>query len=142
MKLLPPEEKKLAPCTIFIDEAIVSMPADNKILLDSGVHNISIISESYRNEVRTVRIDMAKVTELTVEMKGIEPTLLITAPEGTTVLLDDVKCTTIGKEFTISEGEHKIKFSIGDYEIIRSISAIKGRTYTANFSLDLQITED
>lgn len=141
LKLVPPEEK-LAPCTVFIDEKIASLPADNKILLDTGIHNISIISDSYRNEVRTVRIDMAKVTELTVEMKGIEPTLLITAPEGATVLLDDVKCTVIGKEFVISEGEHKIKFSIGDYEIVRSISAIKGRTYTANFSLDLQITED
>ena len=46
------------------------------------------------------------------------------------------------KEFVISEGEHKIKFTIGDYEIIRSITAIKGKTYSANFSLDLQITEN
>lgn len=139
---LVPIEGKLEPCTIFIDEKITPIPADNRILLDTGIHNISIISDAYRNEVRTVRIDMAKITELTVEMKGLEPTLLITAPEGTTVLLDDAKCSTIGKEFIISEGEHKIKFSIGDYEIVRTISAIKGRTYTANFSLDLQITED
>lgn len=139
-KLISPEEK-LAPCTIFIDDKIVSLPANKKILLDTGVHNISIISEAYRNEVRTVRIDMAKTTELAVEMKSIEPTLLIIAPEGTTIMLDDVKCTTIGKEFVITEGEHKIRFTIGDYEIVRSISAIKGRTYTANFSLDLQIQE-
>ena len=42
----------------------------------------------------------------------------------------------------ITEGEHKIKFSIGDYEIVRSITAIKGKTYTANFSLDLDISEN
>lgn len=140
-KLIPPEEK-LADCTIFIDEQITKLSADNSILLESGVHNVSIISEAYRNEVRTVRIDMAKVTELTVEMKSIEPTLLITAPEGTEVLLDDVKCTNIGKEFIITEGEHKIKFSIGDYEIVRTITATKGRTYKANFSLDLDISEN
>lgn len=140
-KLVPPEDK-LAPCTVFIDEKITQLPTDNKILLETGIHNVSIISEAYRNEVRTVRIEMAKVTELTVEMKGIEPTLLITAPEGTEVMLDDVKCNTIGKEFTISEGEHKIRFSIGGYEIVRSINATKGRTYTANFSLDLEISED
>ena len=58
------------------------------------------------------------------------------------ILLDDVKCTTLGKEFVITEGEHKIKFTIGDYEIVRSISAIKGKTYTANFSLDLDISEN
>ena len=140
-KLLPPE-KKLEPCTIFIDDKMTPLSADSKVLLDTGVHDISIISESYRNEVRTVRIERAKTTELSVEMKSLEPTLLITAPEGTEVLLDDVKCTTLGKEFVITEGEHKIKFTIGDYEIVRSITAIKGKTYTANFSLDLDISEN
>ena len=141
LKLLPPE-KKLAPCTVFVDEKMIQLSADSKILLEAGVHDISIISEAYRNELRTVRIDRAKTTELTVEMKSLEPTLLITAPEGTEVLLDDVKCTTFGKEFVISEGEHKIMFSIGDYEIVRSINAIKGKTYTANFALDLDISEN
>ena len=140
-KLIPPE-KKLEPCTIFIDDKMTPLSADSKVLLDTGVHDISIISESYRNEVRTVRIERAKITELSVEMKSLEPTLLITAPEGTEVLLDDVKCTTLGKEFVITEGEHKIKFTIGDYEIVRSITAIKGKTYTANFSLDLDISEN
>lgn len=140
-KLVPPE-KNLAPCTIFVDDNMLPSSDNPKVLLETGVHNISIISEAYRNEVRTVRIDRAKTTELTVEMKSLEPTLLITAPEGTEVLLDDVKCTSFGKEFVISEGEHKIKFTIGDYEIVRSITAIKGKTYTANFSLDLQIQEE
>ena len=135
-------EKQLAPCTIFIDDKMTLLNEHSKVLLDTGVHDISIISEAYRNEVRTVRIDRAKTTELTVEMKSLEPTLLITAPEGTDVLLDDVKCTTFGKEFVITEGEHRLKVRIGDYEILRSINAIKGKTYTANFALDLQITED
>lgn len=133
---------KLKPYTLFIDDKIYSIPSDNKLLLDTGVHNLSVISEAYRNEIRTVRIETANTTPLAIVMKSIEPTLLITAPEGTTILLDDEKCTTIGKEFVISEGEHKIKFTIGDYELIRTISAVKGKTYTANFSLDLQISED
>lgn len=141
LKLVAPE-KKPAPCTLFIDDKMIPLTDNPKVLLDTGVHDISIISEAYRNEVRTVRIDRAKTTELTVEMKSLEPTLLITAPEGTEVLLDDVKCTIFGKEFVITEGEHKIKFSIGDYEIVRSITAIKGKTYTANFSLDLDISEN
>ena len=141
LKLVAPE-KKLAPCTLVIDDKMIPLTDNPKVLLDTGVHDISIISEAYRNEVRTVRIDRAKTTELTVEMKSLEPTLLITAPEGTEVRLDDVKCTVFGKEFVITEGEHKIKFSIGDYEIVRSITAIKGKTYTANFSLDLDISEN
>lgn len=140
--ILTSPEEEIQPCTVYIDDIPVDFSKSPKTLLETGVHNISIISEAYRNEIRTVRIDQAKITDLTVQMKSIEPTLLITAPEGTTIIFDDQPCTTIGKEFQISEGEHKIKFSIGDYEIVRNISAIKGKTYKANFSLDLQISEE
>lgn len=127
--------------TVFIDDSLIDITKE-PVLLDKGIHNISIISEAYRNENRTIIIDQAKTTNIEVELKSIEPTLLITAPEGTKVVLDDEECTTIGSEIIISEGEHKVKFSIGDYEIIKSINAIKGKTYTANFSLDLQISEE
>lgn len=135
-------DKKIAPHTVFIDDNIVNLSSDNTILLETGIHNISIISELYRNEVRTVRIDQAKTTPLIVNMKSIEPTLLITVPDGALVMLDDEKCSTLGTEFVISEGEHKIKFAIGSYEIIKTISAIKGKTYKATFSLDLDIAEE
>ncbi|MCR4742704.1 MAG: hypothetical protein K5866_07560 [Treponema sp.] len=131
------------PCTVYIDDSPVEYnKEENKVLLSSGIHTISIISDSYRNEVRTVRIDQAKVTNLDILMKSTEPTLIITAPESALIYLDDKKCDTIGKEFVISEGEHKIKFTMGDYEIIRSIQAIQGKTYTANFSVDLEILEE
>lgn len=140
IELIPPQtQENLSLCTIYIDE--IPIDATKKIILDTGIHNISVISEDYRNENRTVRIDQAKITDLRIEMKSIEPTLLITAPEGTLILLDDQECTQIGKEFIITEGEHKIKFAIGNYEITRTITAIKGKTYSANFSLDLEITE-
>ena len=136
-------ENKLLPCSVFIDDKPVQFSDKNiKIMLDTGVHNISVISESYRNEVRTIHIDQAKTTPLSVEMKSIAPTLIILAPESTHVTLDGEKFSSFGTEFPISEGEHKIKFSIGEYEIVRTINVIKGRTYTANFEVDLQITEE
>lgn len=134
-------ESNLEPCTVYIDDNTVT-EGNSKLLLSTGIHNISIISESYRNEMRTVRIEQAKTTELTVDMKSIQPTLFITAPEGTLIFLDDQPCQTLGAEFTITEGEHKVRFSVGDYEITRTITALKGKTYTANFSVDLQITEE
>lgn len=133
---------ELQPCSIFIDDTSYDFTDNNSLLLDTGIHNISVISEFYRTEVRTVRIDQAKVTELLIEMKSIEPTMLITAPSGTKVLLDEEECTSVGKEFIITEGEHKVQFSIGDYEIVRTISTTKGKTYKINFLMDLQIAEE
>lgn len=130
-------------CTVFIDDKAVNYsPAENKYFLSDGIHNISVVADSFRNEVRTVMINQAKTTELIITLNSTEPALLINAPEDATVYLDENPCTTIGREFEISEGEHKIKFNLGSYEIVRTITAVKGKTYTANFTLDLQITED
>ena len=127
--------------TVFIDDNPVQDAYDN-ILLGTGIHTVSVISESYRTEVRTVRIEQAKKSDLTIQLKSIEPTLIITAPEGTKIQLDGEDFNETGKEIIISEGEHKVTFIIGDYEIIRSISAIKGKTYKANLAVDLQISEE
>ncbi len=131
------------PCTVYIDDNPANYSNSNKkVLLDVGIHNISVISQNYRNEFRTLRIDKAKITDLDIELKSNEPTLLIYAPDGTSVTLDDKEITNFGSEFIITEGEHKILFSIGSYEILRTISAIKGKTYTANFTVDLQLSEE
>ena len=135
-------EEKAENSTIYIDENIVSLPKEGRIFLDKGVHNISVVSSAYRNESRTVRIDQAKTTEIQIELKSISPSVFITAPEGSRVFLDDKAFTDLGKETYISEGEHKIRFLIGDYEIVRSISAINGKTYKANCSVSLEIEEE
>ena len=128
--------------SIFVDnESYLLQDAQKGFVLGTGVHNVSVISENYRTEVRKVRIDQAKTTELEIVLKSIEPTVLITAPEGATVYLDDEKFEDLGKEVEISEGDHKIRCGIGDYEIVRSISVTKGRSYKVNLTVDLQISE-
>lgn len=130
-------------CAIYIDDYAYNMNTiRNGILLDSGIHSISIISEYYRTEVRKIRIDQAKQTDITISMKSIEPTLLIIAPAGVKVFIDDELCHSIGKEFIVPEGKHKLRFSVGDYEVIRSITVIKGKTYKANISIEFQIQEE
>ena len=129
--------------SIFIDNnAYLLEDAQKGFVLGTGIHNVSVISENYRTEVRKVRIDQAKTTDLEVILKSIEPTVIITAPEGATVYFDDEKFDDFGKEVVVTEGDHKIRCGIGDYEIIRSISVTKGRSYKVNLTVDLQISED
>jgi hypothetical protein len=136
-------DENIETCTIFIDDTAYNMGSiKNGIFLESGIHNVTIISEYYRTEVRTIRIDMAKQTELSIRMRSIEPTLIITAPNGIKIYIDDEVCTRIGQEFVIPEGKHKIRFNIGDYEVTRTIAIVKGRTYKANISVDLQVSEE
>ena len=135
---------QLEDTTFFIDENAYPIMHLNKdgILLDTGIHNISVINPYYRTEVRTVRIDQAKTTAVEVTLKSIEPTLLVSAPEGTAVFLDDEPYEITGKETIISEGDHKVKFVIGDYEIVRNLSVSKGKSYSADLAVDLKISEE
>ena len=148
VKLSTPEsETKTTPqeenISIFIDNnAFNVQDAQKGFVLTTGIHNISVISDNYRTEVRKVRVDQAKITDLEIVLKSIEPTVIITAPEGATVYLDDEKFEDLGKEVVISEGDHKIRCGIGDYEIVRSLSVTKGRSYKVNLTVDLQISED
>ena len=130
-----------SPYTIFIDGTKTDVDAKG-YTLSPGVHDINIVSDFYRSEMRTVRIDQAKTTELSITLKSLAPTLLVTSPDNAAVYVDGQKCSVIGKAFEISEGEHTVRFVMGGYEIVRTINAQKGKSYTASIAVDLKISED
>ncbi|MCQ2573841.1 MAG: PEGA domain-containing protein [Treponema sp.] len=130
--------------SIYIDDIPTNISSNSQdIILGTGVHNISLISENYRNEVRTFYIEQAKTTNLDIELKGVEPTLIINAPDGVKISFDGQDYSEkTDKEFVISEGDHSIRFEIGSYEVVKSINAVKGKTYKASLDVDLSITEN
>lgn len=129
---------------IIDDEVSLAQTYDEKYsaVFEPGLHNINIRSEDYRNEVRSVIVEQAKETEIRILMKSLAPRLSVSAPDKVEIFLDGDKVSEFGKEFEISEGEHRISFVLGSYEVIRSITAEKGKTYSANLNVDLQILEE
>ncbi|MBQ8013159.1 MAG: hypothetical protein IJ257_02010 [Treponema sp.] len=131
------DEKKYS---VFIDDLPVQ-DYETK-MLPTGEHHLSVVSDSYRNELRTFRIEQAKTTTLAVQLRGIEPLLKILCPKNTQVFLDGEPTNASGEAFLISQGEHAVKFILGDYEIVKTISAINGRTYSVNLNVDATISEE
>lgn len=125
--------------TLFIDNAKV--PIKNDYLLETGEHEVSIISDLYRTEVRTVNIDRAKTTALSIALKSVAPDMIVIAPDSAEVTLDGEECP-VGKEFDITEGEHTIRLVMGDWEVVRSITIQRGKSYTADFTVDMKLTEE
>lgn len=126
--------------SLFIDN--VKTPyTETGYLLSTGAHEVSIVSDLYRNEVRTVNIDTAKTTTLSIPLKSVEPALTILAPDNAVVTLDGEACA-IGSEFTVNDGEHTISIRVGDWEVVRSITIQRGKSYTADFTVDLKLTEE
>lgn len=134
-------EKPVTNFSLFIDEKEIAT-SKNGVILPSGIHNLSLVSDNYRNEIRTIRIDKAKTTTLSISLKSSAPTLKINAPKNTLVFLDNAACSANGSETEISEGEHRIRFLLGDYEVVKTLHIQKGKTYSASLSIGIDVTEE
>lgn len=129
------------PYSIYIDDVPYSS-SRNGWLIDTGMHTLSIQSENYRSETRSLFIEQAKDTNLEIRLQSLEPTLKIQAPANAEIILDDTKISPRDKEMIIQEGEHIIKCHIGDYEIQRKLDVQKGKSYSVNLTVDLQVSEE
>lgn len=131
------EEKKYS---VFIDDKPVTDYKDK--FLPTGEHYLSIISDSFRNELRTFRIEQAKSTSLSVSLRGIEPLLRIISPKDSRVFLDGKAVSVTQEPIPVTQGEHTVRFILGDYEIVRTVSAQNGRTYSVSLNVDATVSEE
>jgi len=137
----PPEgTEAMAPLSVRIDESPVDNPGELQVL-KPGTHHLSIVSDDYRNEVRVFKVDQARVTELSVSLQDTAPRLFLMAPENAVILLDG-DSVIAGKEGLVVEpGDHAIKFTIGDYEIVKKVTIERAHDYTVSLVVDVNVTE-
>lgn len=126
--------------TLYIDNQIPTL-VDDKIILPVGNHHLSIVSDLYRSEVRSVMIEQARTTILDIVLKDITPLIEITAPDGVQIFLDSEQILNWNEPLPVTEGEHLLKFNIGGYEKIQSFEAFNGKTYKFSLNLDVQVVE-
>jgi hypothetical protein len=136
-----PEKLKDKPLTIRLDDAVLDLPP-RELLLKEGEHHIAIVSDDYRNESRRVMIEKGKVLDLVVELQDPTPLVSIDAPANAVVYFDDTVVTDPRAGFLAEPGEHKIRFSVGDYSVVKPVTLRKGRVYRIALSIDVTVTEE
>ena len=134
-------ETKAKPVSIRIDEMLVTNPKASRSSIP-GTHQLSIVADDYRNEVRVFTVESARVTDLTVAMRGTAPRIFLVAPENATVKLDGLPIENNRDPRPIDSGDHTILFKIGDYEITKQITIEKGHDYTISMLIDVNFTEN
>lgn len=140
LKATTPEGLQAEHYTVFMDGKQVEM-GKSGLLADTGTHNISIVSDSYRNELRTITVEQAKNTEVEILFRDIKPVIRLAAPEKTKIVFDETEYTAPVDPFTTTQGDHTVKFIIGDYEIVRTITVSDGRSYNIAVNIDVLINE-
>ncbi len=129
------------PFIVFIDDDLIEF-SNKEILLDTGMHHVTVSSEFFRNEVQTFTIEKAKDTYVEIELQDIAPLLTISAPENTQFFLNDIEYHDFSEPIKVETGKNHLRFSIGEYEIIRTLEVLNGKTYNIDVSFDVDITEE
>ena len=70
-----------------------------------------------------------------------EPLVEISAPDGVQVFLDSEEISNWKEAFTVTEGNHLLKFILGGYEKLQSFEAFNGKTYRFSLNLDVNYVE-
>ena len=133
---------KLVEITLALESVCLSKKTGQdprNIILTTGTHHLSVISELYRNEVRTFSVSQAKETILDIELKPIAPEIRIIAPENAIIYLDDTLMENTVDPIIVAPGEHIIQFKLGDYELTKNIIVINGITYTINLAVNIDV---
>lgn len=137
---LPPEEGERKPLTVFLDGKQSEL-GKKSVIVPAGKHDISLVSDFYRNELRTVTVEQAKRTEVSVQLRDIKPIVRLIAPQETRMFFDETEYIAPAEQFYTTQGDHTVKFFVGDYEIVKTLSAANGRSYSISVNIDASITE-
>ena len=140
MDVKDPNGSQVKPFTLFVDGSAVDMGSGG-LLLSPGMHNISLTSDYYRNEQRTVTIEQAKSHRISIDLKSVVPTIRIAAPDGAKIFLDE-NLVAPATPIEVQQGDHTVRFVIGNYETVRTVSALNGRSYLVSVKLDAFVTEE
>lgn len=129
------------PYTVFIDGKQTEIH-DDSITLPTGTYNISFVSDFYRNELREVTIDQARTSLVSVDFRDIKPLVQVIVPSNARVIFDDSEIKDPKKPFYTVQGKHTIKLILGDYELVKTLTAVNGKNYSISLELDASIQEE
>ncbi len=141
INLIPPEGEGLKETDIYIDGQQTKFLTEG-IPVSPGIHDISIVSGSYRNEVRTVTVVQAKVVDLEIQLRDITPSVRLAIPIGTQAYCDGIKVEDTKQAMKLVQGRHSFRFVLGGYEISRQVDLVNGHNYTVALNIDATISED
>ena len=138
--------KVLAPAdsgeyTVYVDEKPVTANEKGLVILKPGKRNVSIVSEKFRNETRAVMIAQGEVTELSLALQSVAPSVHVRAPEGTKIFVDGNEVQA-GEALALEAGEHIFKFNLGGYEVTKKVAIQNGKSYNVSVNVDASVKEE
>lgn len=132
-------EGELVTPQVFLDDLPVEGPS-TLIVARKGLRTLRVVAEGYREEILSVGVEAGKITQVAVTLVPDAPRLIIHAPQGASIVLDGKPLSGLEwSGLSLDPGEHTVVCRIGDYAITRKFSALKGKVYTVELAVVLEI---
>ena len=142
VRIIPryPEDLARRPFTTLIDDEVVERPQDTR-LLKEGEHSLVIISDDYRNESRRFVIERGKILELGIALQDTIPLVYFEAPDNALIFFDNEAVNNSRQPISADPGPHEVRFQMGDYTMVKTLSIRRGKTYRIALAVDVSISE-
>lgn len=127
--------------TVYVDDKPAAPNESGLILLKPGKRSVSVVSDKFRNESRSVMIEQAQISELNLDLQSVAPAVYVSAPEGTSVYVDGEEAQA-GEALNLEPGEHIFKFNLGGYEVVKKVTIQNGKSYNVSVNVDATIKEE
>jgi hypothetical protein len=141
VRIIPryPEHLAPRPFTTLIDDEVVERPQDTR-LLKEGEHHMVIVSNDYRNESRRFVIERGKILELTIALQDTVPLMYFEAPDNALIFFDGEAVDGSRQPLAADPGVHEVRFQMGDYIVIKSLTIHRGKTYRVALAVDVDVS--
>jgi hypothetical protein len=136
-----PTQLSNRPFIVLIDESVINS-IQEQIVLKEGEHHLVILSEDYRNESRRFIVERSKIIDLVIELQDTTPILIFEAPQNAVIYLNNTRISNIREPVTVQPGSHEVRFQVGDYTVIQTLTVQRGKTYRVALNIDLVIQEE
>ena len=127
--------------SVFVDEKPAAPNEAGLILLKPGKRAVSIVSDKFRNEARSVMIEQAQIAELNLDLQSVAPAVRVSAPEGTKIFVDGEEAAP-QSPLALESGEHIFKFNLGGYEVTKKVIIQNGKSYNISVNVDATVKEE
>jgi hypothetical protein len=142
IRLRYPTGTEKEPLKFYIDDRQVES-IDGPLELESGMHQLRIVSEAFREINLGFAVESGKSTSVEVNLEEVVGQLTIDAPQGAEVYLDGEKLTgKASQAIPIAEGTHLLRVKMADYSVSKKFTVQPGKHYHLSVVFDIILVED
>ncbi len=136
------ETDKSPEVSVFVDDKLTDVN-DGLVILKKGLRNLRISATGYKDEVLAVTVEAGKISDVKLTLVPDAPRLTVFAPAGTLVTLNGVPLPPEEWPGMVLEvGDYTITCKIGDYSMSRKFTALRGKIYRVELTVELEFRSD